>query len=88
MQSCKFLTFSYQDTNLATFSTTELCLDEGVFVGANSTIFQYLNIENWSVVGAGSIVLKKIKKNTLNIGSPTKTIKKINKNYKVFKTNL
>jgi len=62
-------------------------LDEGVFIGANSTIIQYLNIEEWSVIGSTSTVINNIKKNTLNLGSPSKKIKKININYKVFKTN-
>tara|TARA_Y100001970_G_C14116293_1_gene793764 strand:+ start:539 stop:1198 length:660 start_codon:yes stop_codon:yes gene_type:complete len=60
-------------------------LDEGVFIGANSTIIQYLKIEKWSVVGSASTVIKNIKKNTLNLGSPSRKIKKIDMNYKVFK---
>jgi len=62
-------------------------LDEGVFIGANSTIIQYLNIEKWSVIGSGTTVIENIKKNTLNLGTPSKKIKKIDINYKVFKIN-
>ena len=62
-------------------------IKEGAFVGANSTVIQNITIGNWSVIGASSLVLKNIKQKTLNFGSPSKNIKKINNNYKVFKLN-
>ena len=59
-------------------------LGEGVYIGANSCVIQSKKIGDWSVVGASSTVIKDIKKNTLNIGTPTFEVKKINENYKVF----
>tara|TARA_Y100001970_G_C14259237_1_gene878288 strand:- start:10247 stop:10897 length:651 start_codon:yes stop_codon:yes gene_type:complete len=58
-------------------------LNEGVFLGANTCVIHNIEIGEWSVVGSCSNVIKDIKKNTLNFGNPSKTIKKINKNYQV-----
>ncbi len=58
-------------------------LHEGVFLGANTCIIHNIEIGEWSVVGSCSNVIKNIKKKTINFGNPSKTIKKINKNYKV-----
>lgn len=58
-------------------------IDEGVFIGANSCIIQNIKIGNWSVVGASSTVIKNIRVSTLNIGSPSKEIKKINNKHRV-----
>ena len=60
-------------------------IGEGAFIGANSTLIQNINTGDWSVVGASSLVLKDTEQKTLNIGSPSKKVKKIDKNYRVFK---
>ena len=60
-------------------------IEEGVFLGSNSTTIENLTIHEWSVIGAGSTVIKNLTKFSLNIGSPTKFIKSLNKDYRVFR---
>jgi acetyltransferase EpsM len=60
-------------------------LKEGVFLGSNSTTIENLDIDKWAVVGAGSTAIINLGKLSLNIGNPTKIIRKLNKDYKVFK---
>lgn len=46
-----------------------------VWVGAHSRILKGVTIEENSIIGLGSIVTKNIKKNTINVGIPAKTVK-------------
>jgi len=47
-------------------------LKENVKVGANSTILPAITIEKNSLIGAGSVVTKNIKKNIIAAGNPAK----------------
>jgi len=59
-------------------------IGKGSFIGANTTIIQNKKIGNWSVTGAGSLILENVDPFTLNFGSPSKKIRKIDSKYKVF----
>lgn len=48
---------------------------EGCDLGTNSTIIQGKNIGEWSIVGAGAVVVKDIPPNATVVGNPTKVIK-------------
>lgn len=60
-------------------------IEDNVNIGASTTIIQKKRIGKNSVLGAGSLVLKDIKSYTLNYGTPTKEINKIEDNYIIFK---
>ena len=49
-------------------------IDNLVFIGASTTIIPEINIGENSIIGAGSLVLKNIKKNRKCYGSPCKEI--------------
>lgn len=63
--------------NKAGFKTTPIIIGEDVWLGAKSTILRGSIIENGAVIGAHSLVNKKIKAYTLAVGTPAKEIKKI-----------
>lgn len=50
-------------------------LEELVFVGAHSKFIQSAKAEEQSVIGIGSLVLRKVKKGTTVFGSPAKVVK-------------
>ena len=58
-------------------------IGEGVYIGANACVIHSINIKKWSVIGASSTVIKDICENTVNVGTPTVRIKKIDEDYKV-----
>ncbi|MFT7774908.1 NeuD/PglB/VioB family sugar acetyltransferase [Roseateles sp.] len=45
-------------------------LGEGVFLGASATVLPRARVEDWSYVGAGSVVLKRVKTRTKVFGNP------------------
>ena len=49
-------------------------IKKGAYIGANATISQNLTIGEWSVIGAGGVVINPIAPNTINVGVPTKEI--------------
>lgn len=49
---------------------------EGTQVGAKSSVNPLVNIGKWSIVGAGSVVVKDIPDNVTAVGVPVKVIKK------------
>lgn len=56
-------------------------LKQGVYVGTNATILpgnlnQFKLIDEYSVIGAGAVVVKNILPYTINIGTPAKELKK------------
>lgn len=59
-------------------------IGKGSFIGANTTIIQNKNIGDWSVIGAASLILENVDSFTLNFGSPSKKVRKIDSKYKVF----
>lgn len=49
--------------------------ESNVFVGLNATILDHIHLENKSVIGAGSLVLKNTDECSLNLGNPSKNVK-------------
>ena len=52
-------------------------IEEGVKIGANSTILPYVIIGKNSVVGAGSVVTKDVPDNVVVVGNPARILKKV-----------
>lgn len=50
-------------------------IKEGVDFGTGATIIQGKEIGEWSIVGAGAVVVKDIPSNTTSVGNPAKVIK-------------
>lgn len=50
-------------------------IKEGVDFGTGATIIQGKTVAEWSIVGAGSVVVKDIPANTTAVGNPSKVIK-------------
>jgi acetyltransferase-like isoleucine patch superfamily enzyme len=46
-----------------------------VTIGTNATILPDIKIGSGSYIGAGSVVIKSVKKNTIVVGNPAKKIK-------------
>lgn len=61
------------------WSITETIISDGVSLGANSTIVCGINIGEFSMVAAGSVVTKDVPPYTLVAGNPAKIIAKIDK---------
>lgn len=55
-----------------------IVIEDGVWVGANSTILPGVTIGKKSIIGAGSIVIKDIPSYCIAVGNPCKPIKKWN----------
>ena len=51
-------------------------IEDNVSIGANSTIICGIRIGQGSMIGAGSVVTKNVKKNTLVFGNPAKIKKR------------
>ncbi len=54
-------------------------IDDGVFVGSNSSLVAPIKLEKKSTIGAGSVITKKVSRNTLAL---TRTEQIVVKNYK------
>lgn len=54
-----------------------IVIEDGVWIGTNSTILQGVTIGKNSVVGANSLVTKDVPPNVVVVGSPARIIKKI-----------
>jgi UDP-2-acetamido-3-amino-2,3-dideoxy-glucuronate N-acetyltransferase len=50
-------------------------IKKGASIGANATILPGLIIEENAIIGAGAVVTKNVKKNTVTVGNPGKPIK-------------
>lgn len=55
-------------------------IGNNVWIGANSVILPGVNIEDNSVIGAGSIVTKDIPSNVVAVGNPCRVLREINEN--------
>jgi sugar O-acyltransferase (sialic acid O-acetyltransferase NeuD family) len=53
----------------------KVTLEEGCYVGTGANIIEKLNIGRWSVVGAGSTIVRNVPANTTVVGMPGKVIK-------------
>ncbi len=52
----------------------EVTIGDNVYVGGDPTIFPGVTINDWSVVGAGSVVMKDVPKYKIVAGNPAETI--------------
>jgi maltose O-acetyltransferase len=59
-------------------------IEDGVWIGANSTILPGVKIGTKAVIGAGSVVTKDIPPYSIAVGNPCKVIKKWNLDNKFF----
>lgn len=50
-------------------------IGEGAYIGGNATMLQFKKVGGWSVVGAGSVVLKNIPNYQVWVGNPAHKIK-------------
>ena len=48
----------------------DIILEDNVFVGSNSSLVAPIIVEKNSIVGAGSVITKKVKKNSLALSRP------------------
>lgn len=71
-------TFVAHGCNLSGFTI----LEDGVFLGAGVTTVPQVTIGKWSVIGAGSVVVKDIPPYSVAVGNPAKIIKNVEINYK------
>lgn len=60
-------------------------ISDNVSIGASATIIEKLNIGKNSIIGANSLVLSDTESYTLNYGNPSKKIRIIKDNQKIFK---
>ncbi len=59
-----------------------VCIGEGSFIGAGSTIIPGKKIGAWSIIGAGSVVIDNIPDNVVAVGNPARVIKYVNSGLK------
>ena len=56
-------------------------IDDYATIGANATILPDIKIGKNSIIGAGAVVTKDVKRNEIVVGNPAKFLKKNNPNY-------
>lgn len=56
-------------------------IGDNVFIGAGAKVLGPINIGDNSMIGANAVVVKDVPKNSLAVGIPAKTVKKIDKPY-------
>lgn len=61
------------------FKKSKTIIEDGVFVGSNSSLIAPLKLEKKSIIGAGSVITKTVSKNSLAL---TRTEQMEKKNYK------
>lgn len=52
----------------------DIVLNEGVYIGASSTVKQQLHIEAWTIVGAGAVIVRDIEAAGTYVGIPARKI--------------
>ena len=55
--------------------TSKITIHKGVFIGARAFIMPGVTLGENSIIGAGSVVIKNVDKNTIVAGNPAKLIK-------------
>jgi maltose O-acetyltransferase len=58
---------------------TPVCIEDGVWIGANSTVLPGVTIGKKAVIGAGSVVNRDIPAFTVAVGNPCRPVKKWNR---------
>jgi acetyltransferase-like isoleucine patch superfamily enzyme len=56
----------------------EVIIEDDVWIGANVTIMKGVRVGAGAIIGAGSVVTKDIEPFTVNVGNPSKIIRRIN----------
>ena len=56
-------------------------IEDGVFIGTGSSLVPRIKIGKWSVIGAGSVVIKDVPPYSVVVGNPGKIIKTIEPTY-------
>jgi len=76
------LNHGYEDVSLPPsvqkVNTTQITIDDNVWIGANSIITAGVTIGKHAVIGGGSVVTKNIPEYTVAVGNPAKVVKKYN----------
>ena len=76
------LNHNYTDPNKTIISqgvnTSEIIIEDDVWIGANSVILAGITIGKHSVIGAGSIIIRDIPPYSIVVGNPGKIIKQYN----------
>ena len=62
-------------------------VEDGVFIGSGVTIIPKIKIGKWSIIGAGSVVLKDIPPYSVVVGNPAKVIGHLDEKYHDGKIN-
>ena len=71
----------YQSSNLGfREKQSEIIIEDGVFVGAGSTILARVTIGRGAYIAAGSVVTRDVESHTLVAGNPARPIKKLRLN--------
>lgn len=52
-------------------------IGNNVWIGSNSTVLQGINIGDWAVVGAGSVVTRDVESYTIVAGNPARVIRRL-----------
>lgn len=56
----------------------EVIIEDDVWIGANVTIMKGVRVGVGAIIGAGSIVTKDIEQFTVNVGNPSKILRRLN----------
>jgi maltose O-acetyltransferase len=62
----------------------QVCIEDGVWIGANSTVLPGVTIGKKAVIGAGSVVNRDIPPFTIDVGNPCRPVKKWNRESATF----
>ena len=62
-------------------------IENNVWIGGSVVILPGVTIEDGAVIGAGSVVTKDVKKNTIVAGNPAKLIRKITEEDRLYWDN-
>ena len=75
----KFITASHKlDSEIFEYFQNRTIIGDNVWIGANATVLDNSIIENFSVIGAGSVFKGKTEQNDVWTGNPSKLLKKRN----------
>lgn len=58
-------------------------IGEGVEIGTRSVLIPNANVEEWSVIGAGTVVTKPLPSNITAVGAPAKIVKRRNPGWEI-----
>lgn len=56
----------------------EVVIEDDVWIGANVTIMKGVRVGNGAIIGVGSVVTKDIEPFTVNVGNPSKILRRLN----------